>query len=74
VRQVHADLVGAAGEELRLEERELLAARHAPEDGLGFLSFPRDRDALVALRIDALGERQRDPLGLVAEAPRTPAR
>src|SRR2546423_2902852 len=69
VREVHADLVRAAGEELGFEEAETLAARKAPQQRLGLLAFLRHRDVLARGRAP-LRERETHALALVAEAPR----
>src|SRR5207253_1511425 len=71
VREVDADLVGAAGEELGFEKAEAFAAREPPEDGLGLLSLVRHRDAL-AFGAPALREGEPHALALVTEKHRKP--
>src|SRR2546421_10966485 len=58
VSEVDADLVGAAGEKLRLEQAVIGAALHQAKDGLGGLPFLGDRHALVALASHPLRERE----------------
>src|SRR5688500_8267458 len=67
VGEMHADLMGAAGEQFGLEEREFGAAREPAEYRFGILAGVRHRHPLLAFGRGALGEREADSLQRITE-------
>jgi hypothetical protein len=70
VREMHADLVRAPGEELGFQQAHVVAPLAQAKDGLGFLACFRHGDALAAVGGIALRQGQLHALLFVAKSPR----
>jgi hypothetical protein len=68
MRQMHADLVGAAGLQFHLDQAEILPARHQAHDGMCELALGIDADPTFAFRRQVFVQRQAYMLQFIAPA------
>src|SRR5882762_2803877 len=66
VSEMHADLVGAAGQQLRRQQRVSADSSLLPENRLRLLALPVDADAPLSVTSDKFFQRKADMLLVVA--------